>query len=251
MTLNTYKLVIEYDGKKFFGSQKQPKLRTVETVLQQKIEKILNTKVNLMFASRTDSGVHCWYNVVRLQGNFKISNLKNFLSRLNFLLPKDIQVREIKKVENSFNPRKDVKYKIYQYFIFPGGKLGGYPTIFKDYVWYVKHKLSLNKIRNAIKIIKQQKDFKFVTTKDYVENKKSTVCKIKDIKVSYWNNFLVFVFKGNRFLHKMLRNIVGLLVEVGRGKISLAHLKEIVNTWQYYKSNSAPAKGLFLTKIVY
>ncbi len=241
-----YKITIEYNGKNFFGSQSQGSLRTVEKVLVEKIKQLLKNGFDYMFASRTDSGVHALENVVRLRTEEEIE-LKSFLERINLILPRDLKVRKIKRVNASFNPRKDVKYKVYEYKIF-NHKIP--PVLYEEYCWCVKYDLDETMLKRAVKIVEGKKKFNFATTKEYSQSGKNTQCNLK-IKFYKRSNFFVIKFISKRFLNKMIRNIVSLLIEVARKKMSIDELKKIVKTWDYYKIRPAPAKGLILVRIIY
>ncbi|MFN3551242.1 MAG: hypothetical protein ACK4WJ_05500 [Endomicrobiia bacterium] len=243
--MHVYKLVVEYNGKNFYGSQIQSSLRTVEGVLKDVLSKLLKKKFRLSFVSRTDTGVHCLCNIAKLSYKDEIKNLKNFLEKLNFVLPEDLQVKKIVKLKKDFDTRK-VKYKIYQYTIYNSLNK---PTLYKEYIWWVKEKLSLQLLKKAAKIISSQKNFCFATTSEFIKTKKSTKCKI-EIKVSKTQEFVKIIFKGDRFLHRLVRNLVSLLVNVALGKISLGELKNIIRSWRYFKLNPAPPNGLVLLKIV-
>jgi tRNA pseudouridine38-40 synthase len=242
--VNIYKIVVEYNGKNFYGSQIQGSLRTVEGVLKDVLSQLLNKKFKLVFVSRTDRGVHSLCNIAKLSCNDKIDT-KTFLEKINFLLPKDLQVKKILSLKKDFNPRK-VKYKIYQYTIYNSKN---HPTLYSDYVWWIIPQLAGSKLKKAAKIISSQKNFSFATTKDFVDTKKSVICKI-EIKVSKFQDFIKINFKGSRFLHRLVRNIVALLVEVGKGNISFEELKDIIKNWKYCKLKPAPPQGLVLLKIV-
>ncbi len=242
--MNIYKIIVEYNGKNFYGSQIQGSLRTVEGVLKNVLSELLNKKFKLVFVSRTDRGVHSLCNIARLSCKDKLDT-KTFLEKINFLLPKDLQVKEIINLKKDFNPRK-VKYKIYQYTIYNSKNP---PTLYSEYVWWVKEKLSLSKLKKAAEIVSSQKKFSFATTKDFIDSKKSVICKI-EIKISKFQDFIKMNFKGSRFLHRLVRNIVALLVEVGKSKISFEELKEIIKSWRHCKLKPAPPQGLVLLKIV-
>ncbi|MFQ3675697.1 MAG: tRNA pseudouridine(38-40) synthase TruA [Endomicrobiia bacterium] len=241
-----YRLTIEYNGKNFFGSQRQGSLRTVEKILYSTIKKILKTDFEITLSSRTDRGVHSLGNVVRLRTNQQL-NRKTFLSQVNHFLPQDLKVKSVTKVPSGFNPRKDVKYKIYQYKIY-NHKIPS--VLLKDFVWNVSYDLDFKKMFEAKKILEGTKKFNFATTKEYTELGKSTVCNLK-IRLKKVGNIIEIFFVGNRFLNKMVRNLVSLLVEVGRGKILLQDLKNIVKQWQYCKIYPAPANALTLVKILF
>lgn len=241
-----YKIVIEYNGKKFFGSQRQGSLRTVEKSLYSAIKKVLNKGFDITISSRTDSGVHALGNVVRLRTNFYIET-KQFLNRVNNFLPQDLKIISVSRTRSGFNPRKDVKYKVYKYKIY-NRKIPS--VLFKDFVWNVSYDLDIKKMLEAKKIVEGNKKYNFATTKEYTQSTKSTVCDLK-IKIKKSGNFIEILFISNRFLNKMVRNLVSLLVEIGRGKILVNDLKNIMNQWQYCKLCPAPPNALTLVKIVY
>jgi len=242
--VNIYKIVVEYNGKNFYGSQIQGSLRTVEGVLRNVLSQLLSKKFKIVFVSRTDRGVHSLCNIAKLSCRDKIDT-KTFLEKINFLLPSDLQVKKIVSLKKDFNPRR-VKYKIYQYTIYNSKNP---PTLYNEYVWWIIPQLAVSKLKKAAKIVSSQKNFSFATTKNFVNTQKSVICKI-DIKISKFQDFIKINFKGSRFLHKLVRNIVALLVEVGKGKISFEELKKIVRSWKYCKLKPAPPQGLVLLKIV-
>lgn len=248
-----YKLFIEYNGKHLFGSQKQSlnksslktnNLRTVQNVLENVLSKLLKSKFKLRLASRTDAGVHALCNVGKLLCNEKL-NHEQFLAKLNYFLPEDVQVYNIVKAKD-FNPY-NVRYKVYYYIIY--NSVYTKPTVFQDYCWVVQQKISFSKLRKAAKLISAQKKFDFVTTKEFVEDRQNTRCKI-NISINKLQQFIILKFKGKRFTHRMIRNIVSLLVEIATGKLQFEQLKKIFKEWHYCKINPAPAKGLILVKIV-
>lgn len=250
--MHIYKLFIEYNGKNFSGSQRQSltadksgSLRTVQGVLENILSQLLKSKFKLKLASRTDAGVHALCNVGKLVCEESIDR-EQFLAKLNFLLPDDLKVVDILETED-FNPY-NAKSKVYYYTIYNSEHNA--PTIFTEYCWYVPKKISMSKLRCAAKFISSQKKFDFVTTKDYIEDKQNTRCNIK-ISISKINRFIIIKFKGKRFTHRMIRNIVALLIEVATGKIRFEDLKRIVSSWGYCRLKPAPAKGLILVNVTF
>ncbi|MCX7716121.1 MAG: tRNA pseudouridine(38-40) synthase TruA [Endomicrobia bacterium] len=244
--MEIYRVVIEYNGENFYGSQKQSSLRTVESVFENVVAKLLKTKYKIFFASRTDTGVHSLGNVVKLICAESIC-IDEFLKKVNYFLPKDLQVSEIKHVKQDFNIRKP-KYKIYNYLIY--NSQYNQPVLFYKNVYWVKEKMSITLLKKAAKIISSQKKFDFATSKNYIDSGKNTECNIK-INVYKIQNFIVIKFKGDKFTHRLVRNIVSLLINVACGKISIARLKNIIGLWKYSKVAPAPANALILTKIVF
>lgn len=240
--MEVYKLYLEYNGKNFYGSQIQKNLRTVEKVLRDTLDNFLES-YKLTLASRTDAGVHALGNVAKLEV-YKKLEIKDFLEKLNYFLPDDLQVVKIVKAKKNFDVRK-VKYKVYQYFIYNSVKK---PTLFEEYVWWVKDRISYKLLKKVIKFFSSIKDFDFATLKEVVDSRKNLSCKIK-IKVKKFQKFFVLTFIGNRFLYKLIRNLVSLIVDVSTGKIDFKELKNIVRKWRWFKGKPAPANALILVKI--
>lgn len=243
--MNIYKLIIEYNGKNFFGSQRQRSLRTVEQVLNSVISQLLTSKYNLYFCSRTDTGVSALCNVVKLVCSEKL-NAKDFLAKLNYFLPKDLQVIKITKLKKNFDIR-NVKYKVYQYLIYNSEY--NHPTLFYDNVWWVKDKIHMHLLRKAAKIVSLQKKFDFATTRDYIKTRRTTKLSIK-IQIKKIQQFIFVKFIGKKFIHRIIRNIVSLLVSVATKKISIDELQSYIKSWKYCRIKPAPAKGLILVKVV-
>jgi tRNA pseudouridine38-40 synthase len=239
-----YKLIVEYNGKNFYGSQKQSSLRTVEGVLEDFINKILDTKNSrVSFFSRTDRGVHSLGNIAKLVCDKEI-NIKEFLQKINYFLPEDVKIVKITKIlkQTKIKP----KYKVYHYIVYNSSTP---PVLLKDYCLWIENKIYIPILKEAIKIITSSKNLNFVATKEDVIKKKTIGCRIK-IKVSKLQQFFIFKFIGTKFTQHMIRNIMSLLIQTATRKISLEQLKKIVLTWKYCKTKPLDAKALILTKIV-
>ncbi|MEN3013592.1 MAG: hypothetical protein ABDH23_03125 [Endomicrobiia bacterium] len=240
-----YKLYLEYNGKNFYGSQIQKNLRTVEKVLRDTLNNVLLNKYKLALASRTDVGVHALCNVAKLHVD-TILDVEEFLTKLNYFLPDDLQVTKILKVKKDFDIR-EVKYKLYQYTIYNSLNK---PVLYKDYVWWIKDKISYSTLKKAAKFFSSIKKFNFATAKEVIDKKRNTICRIK-IKVRKFQNFIILSFYGDRFIYRLIRNLVSLMVDVATKKIDFKQLYKIVDSWEWFKNKPAPACGLVLTKIVF
>ncbi len=239
-----YKLVVEYNGKNFYGSQKQSSLRTVEGVLEKVFNNLLNTKNSkVSFLSRTDRGVHSVGNIAKLVCD-KNFDTKKFLETINYFLPEDVKIVKISKLFSKSKLKP--KYKIYYYVVYNSPTP---PTLLKEYSFWVRKKISMSILHKAIKIITNCKNLNFVATKEDAQHNRTKGCKIK-IKVSKVQQFIIFKFIGTKFTQHMIRNIMSLLIQTATGKISLDQLKKIVSTWKYCKTPPADANALILTKIV-
>ena len=231
-------MVISYDGSKFHGFQRQNNVRNVQGYLEESLSNILNENIIIKGAGRTDAGVHAYYQVVHFETNNNISNLKN---KLNNILT-DVKVKKIKIVDDNFHARHSVKNKIYLYKVDLSNN--------KDTNYYlrVKNKLNIKKMKEASKVFLGTHDFEnFVA--GIREDYKSTIISIKIYKIG---KTLYFKFKGYGFYRYMVRNLVGALLEVGKGKIEIEVIENMLNNKDNKRRlpTSSP-NGLYLYKINY
>lgn len=233
-----YMMVISYDGSKFHGFQRQKDVRNVQGYLEDNLKKILNEEIVIKGAGRTDRGVHAKYQVIHFE---TLKNINNLKSNLNKEL-KDIRVKKIKKVSDDFHARHSVKTKTYIY------KLDLTKRKDDNYYGKVNGTLDIKKIKIASKLFIGTHNFKnFVSglRDDYTST-------ILDIKIFRFNNVLHFKFTGIGFFRYMVRNLVGSLIEVGKGKIDKSVIKEMLEKPEIEKRlpTSSP-NGLYLYKIKY
>jgi tRNA pseudouridine38-40 synthase len=240
-----FKLLVEYDGTRYSGWQKQENAKTIQgTIVKAAIEIFGNDYVDLQGSGRTDSGVHALCQVAHL-------DVKTILApeiirmKLNDLLPYDINILEVKKTSINFHARHDAKSRSYIYQISRRRTAFG-----KNYVWWVKDKLDFKKMESATKLFIGMHDFSSFSDDDPEE--KSTKVLIDNIEVKEDGDLILIRIVGSHFIWKMVRRIVGVLVEVGKGKKTE---KDIFN-YLSVKSNevakfTAPPSGLFLEKVLY
>jgi len=249
------KLIFQYDGANFSGFELQPGKRTIRGEIEKALSQLLNKNIRITAASRTDAGVHALANVINIKINHPIPTAKLVLA-LNSLLPEDIRIVKVKEVKQKFNARFDVKSKTYEYLIYNGMNLN---PLFRKYVWQVKPKLDLLAMQRAAKCLVGKHDFSsfcasggddndFVRTMMKIEVRKS--------KIEIWKGCQLEVvsckFKGDGFLYKMVRNMVGTLVEVGLVKILPGEIEAILMAKdRKLAGRTAPAAGLCLIKVDY
>lgn len=233
-----YMVVFKYDGSKFYGFQRQNDVRNVQGYLESELSNILNENIMIKGAGRTDRGVHAKYQVAHFDTDKSIKKLK---SKINKVL-KDIKVLKIKKVNDNFHARYSVKNKTYVYKIDLSGKRD------LNYYGYVYNKLDIKKMKNLSKLFIGTYDFKnFVSGKRIDYNGT-----ILDIKIWKFNNVLNFKFKGIGFYRYMVRNLVGTLIEVGKGKVNKHDLEEMLyNSVIDKRLPTSSPNGLYLYKINY
>ncbi|MBC7333642.1 MAG: tRNA pseudouridine(38-40) synthase TruA [Actinobacteria bacterium] len=245
--MNNYMAVLEYDGTCYFGFQIQPGVKTIEGELVKAISTLLRENVEISYAGRTDAGVHATHQVI----NFKVDkdlNLYEFKWRLNSILPEDIVVKEISRVDSVFDARKSAKWREYSYLVVNGN----YQSVFlKRYSILVVKDLDLRLMRKAAKMLVGEKDFKSFCSSESKDG--NTVRKIRSFTVDKLkDNLLVFKVVANSFLQHMVRIMVGTILEIGIGKRDLTSLKTALNGKdRKLAGKTAPAKGLFLTNVVY
>lgn len=240
-----FKLYLEYEGTRYSGWQKQPNARTIQGELIKACEKIFgNDFIDLQGSGRTDSGVHALCQVAHLDAKTVLAP-EIIKLKLNDLLPHDINILEVEKAKRNFHARHDVKSRSYIYHI------SGRRTAFgKNFVWWIKDNLDFNAMKSASEIFLGMHDFKSFSDDDPEE--KSTKVLIDNIQLKKDDELILIRIIGSHFIWKMVRRIVGILVEVGRGKKSEADIIYYLN----HKSDeparfTAPPSGLFLEKVVY
>jgi tRNA pseudouridine38-40 synthase len=249
------KLTLQYDGTDFCGLELQPGKRSIRGEIEKALSKLFKAKVKVISSSRTDSGVHALQNVV----NFKFKNsipVSRIPSAMNSILPEDIRILKAEAKAKDFNSRYAAKSKEYEYLIYNGKILS---PAHRKFVWHVKPKLDLTAMRKAAKILVGKYDFSSFCAsrsddKDFV--KKIYKLSIHKRKISIWGGekleVISFQIKGNGFLYKMVRNMVGTLVEVGLGKRSVSDIRKILSAKnRKLAGRTAPAQGLCLLKVNY
>ena len=238
------KLLIEYDGTDFVGWQRQSNGRSVQQVLEGSIEQITQEKVNLTGAGRTDSGVHARGQVANFFTASAFTD-NDFFRALNGVLPEDVVIHSVEEAEESFSARFSAKEREYRYFI------SRPPTaIDRKYTWRLGYDLNLDKMNAVSSKILGSHDFQsFCKSEADVDH---YLCEITESHWKHDGKNLALSIRANRFLHGMVRALVGTMVNVGRGYTSLEEFSEIFQAKERSKAGqSAPPQGLFLERVVY
>lgn len=249
--MHNFKMIVAYDGTNYMGWQKTFTGPSIESTLQQTLEQILQQSIILQAASRTDRGVHAIGQVVNFLALHSPVDLHRFKISLNCLLPKDITVISIEEAPVHFHPTIDCTGKEYRYFIcFDTHQL----PFHRLYSWHIHEpNLNIDLMKKAIPYLIGTHDFSsFCNTKKQAayQNKERNVDSIEMIELE--NNRLCISIKGNNFLYKMVRTIVGTMIDIGKGKIQIEHLSEIMKALDRTKTGvTAPAHGLFLQEVFY
>lgn len=244
------KFLIAYDGTAYLGWQKTKMGPSIEQTLQTTLEQILQEPLILQAASRTDAGVHAYGQVVNCITQKSIIDLNQLRLSLNQLLPKDIVVRDCEEAQAVFHPTLDCICKEYMYQIcFDKVQMPQYRYI----SWHVPYILNLNLMQEAAALLIGEHDFRAFCNRKKNETYSHYMRKIEEFKIEFLEeNRLKIFIKGNNFLYKMVRNLVGTLVYVGRGKLSLKDIENLLQCGcRTCGGITAPAKGLTLVKVSY
>lgn len=244
-----YLMTFSYDGSKYKGYQKQPKGMTIQGEIEKILTKINgNEKVSIHASGRTDAKVHAY----RQKAHFDLEkewDVDRLRSSLNSLLPADIYVRKLEEVEDDFHARFSVKAKQYIYKI----NMGEYNPIEKDYVYQYNQSLKVVEMERALKYIEGTHNFKSFTKSD--EAKEDYVRTIIEAKIEREKKDLdkiTISLTGTGFMRYMVRNIVGVLIEIGEGKRKSEDILNIMACEDRTKAGiTAPANGLYLNDVFY
>ena len=246
-TLQTFKLIIEYDGSGFHGWQRQKKDRTVQETIENALAVMTREKVTVIGSGRTDAGVHALGQVAGFKTRSHL-DARIFLNGLSSLLPSDVVVRACDPMPDTFHARFDVASKRYRYHILNRPIA---PAIGRQYVWHIRKPLDTAAMTDAAMVILGTHDFKaFEGTGSPRDHSVRTVTD-STIKETGGGN-LTYDIQANGFLRFMVRNIVGTLVDVGVGKIDKQDVQAILQSKDRSRAGAtAPPQGLFLMDVTY
>ncbi len=238
-----YLMTFSYDGSNYSGYQKQKRERSIQEEIEKVLSKINNKKTGVVASGRTDRKVHALNQSAHFDLDVKI-NEEKLKKSLNQMLPKDIYIKKIEAKNNDFHARFDVKKKLYIYKI----NIGEYNPLEKDYIYQYNKSLDVEEMRKNIKYFEGTNNFKTFckgtsTDKDFVR----TIFKA-NIKVN--KDIVIISFLGTGFLRYMVRNMVGLLIEIGEGK--KYNIKELFESEDRTRAGKiANPEGLYLKKVYY
>ena len=258
--MHNIKLTIEYDGTKYCGWQKQRVKRfglkkkkqklAIQEVIESCIKKVLRQKVNIISSGRTDSGVHALKQVANFKTTSKIGSHKIKLA-LNGNLPKDIRISEAERVSLKFHSRYSAKSKVYRYIILNQDHKSPFLV---NYSYWFKFPLDIRLMKKAASNLLGRNDFKaFCASGSSVGDTKRSIKRLSIANFNYFSyNVICIEIEADGFLYNMVRNIVGTLIEVGRGRFIPKDIKKIIESRDRTLAGPcAPAKGLFLIGVKY
>ena len=246
LSIKNFKMTIQYDGTNLHGWQVQKNERTVQGEIEFALQKIFkNQKINLVGSGRTDSGVHALEQIanINLDTDMDIKSLLNAINgNLNY---NDILVTGISEVPADFHSRFSALKREYVYKI----SMKNSP-IGRDYYWNVKDQIDFKILDKCAKLVLGEHDFTQLSKKnDEIDNK---ICKIYLSEWKSLNDKIYYKIIANRFLHHMVRYLVGTMIEVSKGhSFTIEHFKLMINGNDRDYIFRAPSKGLFLKKVYY
>ena len=243
-----YLITLSYDGTNYKGYQTQPGLLTIQEQIENALTKINDGKKTLFISSgRTDRGVHAKMQCGHADIDVNITEYK--LKRaMNSNLPNDIHVIKTEKVNNDFHARYNVIEKTYEYYI----NIGEYNPIERNYVFQYNYPLNIEKMQRAITDFLGTHDFSaFCASGSSVEDKVRTVYEA-NIRQDEENGELVFTFRGDGFLYKMIRIMVGTLLKIGNERMSVDAIPAIIASKDRNQAGpTAHPEGLYLKRVKY
>ncbi len=264
-----FKLTISYDGRDYVGWQSQRNGVSIQDTLGTAFENISGTFIRPQGSGRTDAGVHAVAQVAHVDLSWAHS-VEALQRALNSALPNDIYVSEVVEAEHGFHAQHSARKKWYRYVVYESGREAPPPIFSRGYVWDCSCALKLTTMREVARQLVGTHDYaSFQGSGASVKTTVRTLNKITinrglDLKWPYSlaapalfdeaNNgqYLVFDFVGNGFLKQMVRNLMGLLIEVGQGKRTVAEVKQVLQACDRKKAGlCAPPYGLYLMKVDY
>ena len=241
-----YFIKLDYNGSAFHGWQIQPNAVTVQEWINKALSNLLKEDIAVVGCGRTDTGVHARNFYAHFDSNnAQLQQNSDFIFKLNRFLPKEIVIHNIKKMDNDAHCRFDAISRTYKYYINKSKN-----PFYYMYAAYNYGELDINAMNRAAKKLFDYTDFTSFSKVD--TDVKTNNCKVMEAKWHEAENQLVFTIKADRFLRNMVRAIVGTLLDVGKGKLTIDGFCNIIELKDRSKAGtSASAKALFLDDVGY
>ncbi len=240
-----YFIELQYDGEAYCGWQRQPEQSTVQGTIEEALSKLLRKSTEIVGAGRTDTGVNASFYIAHFDTEMEI-DCDHITHKLNAMLAQDIAIKRIYQVDDNLHARFDAIEREYTYLLSP------VKSPFRRHsAWICYYQLDIEKMNEAAKVLLKTEDF--TTFAKLNSNNKTNICHVSHAEWVVENDgTLRFTIRADRFLRNMVRSIVGTLVDVGRGRYSVAEFAEIVASRDLSRASSgAPPQGLFLSNVKY
>jgi len=240
-----YKVTMAYNGKNYHGWQVQPNAVTVQEVLNKCLSMLLHENIETIGAGRTDAGVHASFYVVHFDSEKGIADIPNFIYKINKFLPQDIAIYTIEEVSADFNARFSAKSREYKYLIHTKKD-----PFLNDSSWYYPYKLDFDLMSKGCDILLKTTDF--ASFCKLGADNVTTICQLMEARFDLNGHKVTFTIKADRFLRNMVRAVVGTLIDLGAGRITLEQFQQIVNAKNRNNAGqSVPGHALSLVNIEY
>lgn len=241
-----YFAICSYLGTNYNGWQRQPNGITIQEIIENALSKILSQKIEITGSSRTDTGVHASMQTFHFDYDNNLLCIEKFIYKLNRILPEEIAIKEMQIVDNDFHARFNAKFRRYEYYILSKKD----PILAKTSLLLYKN-LDVEKMNSAATYLSHKTlDCKIFGKEGMEVN--NYLCSFYDVFWKVNDKVLVFSISANRFLRGMVRIIVGYMLQIGEGKLSLEDFFQIVETIQNInRPPLAAAHGLSLVEVKY
>jgi tRNA pseudouridine38-40 synthase len=241
--------VLEYDGTAFAGSQYQPNARTVQGVLEEALNRLTGERVRIRLAGRTDAGVHATGQVaafcIARRGRGEGFSWRELQRRLNAVLPDDLAVRALRAASPGFDPRREAVARVYRYRIRIGGR---HRPLERHRTLEIGDRPDVAAMRAAAAALPGRRDFAALGRDDHGR----TVRHLSEVAVLRRGDLIEIRVTGDAFLRRMVRSIVAILLEAGRGGIAAGDVAGLLDARsRALHGRAAPARGLTLERVIY
>ena len=240
-----YFIEVSYKGTNYSGFQIQKNANSIQAEIEKALSIFFKQTFTLTGSSRTDAGVHALQNYFHFDSDILLPEKRGFVYNLNSILPLDIVIKRIFRVNENAHCRFDAVSREYKYYIFRNKN-----PFLQDRAYYYPYPLDIDKLNEAAQLLMIYKDFTSFSKRN--TQVKDFICNIKKSKWIQENETLIYHVEANRFLRGMVKGLVGTMLRIGTGKLSLAEFEEIIKNKDCTKADfSVDSKGLFLIAVHY
>jgi tRNA pseudouridine38-40 synthase len=247
LPVRNIRLTLAYDGSDFSGWQVQKNARTVQGEIEQALQRMHGHPVRIQGAGRTDSGVHASGQVGNFYTDLDSLSGERWAVALNSYLPPDVRALESREADFTFNAKNSARLRAYSYYLYPGSV--GFPHL-RRYCWKINYRPDIGALNRLAAVLLGEHDFTtFATAGD---SSKSKIRRVYSACFFPEGLFIVFRIAASSFVWKMVRSLVGTILEGERNGLSPEKLAEALAARDRSRAGaSAPARGLFLERVVY